>query len=56
MSAARPRNTAATILGDSSGQWDGDALVVTTTNIGYRWFNGNGIPLGPGAAIENGSC
>ena len=23
-----------------------------TTNIGYRWFNGTGIPLGPGAAIE----
>ena len=52
MSAGRPSNTAATILGDSSGRWDGDALVVTTTNIGYRWFNGAGIPLGPGAAIE----
>ena len=22
----------------------------TTTNIDYRWFNGTGIPLGPGAA------
>jgi hypothetical protein len=52
MSAARPGNTAATILGDSSGRWDGEALVVTTTNIGYRWFNGSGVPLGPGAAIE----
>ena len=38
--------------GDSRGRWDGEALVVTTTNIGYRWFNGNGIPLGPGAALE----
>jgi hypothetical protein len=52
MSAARPRSTAATILGDSTGRWDGEALVVTTTNIGYRWFNGSGVPLGPGAAIE----
>ena len=52
MSAGAPSNSAATPLGDSRGRWDGEALVVTTTNIGYRWFNGNGIPLGPGAALE----
>jgi uncharacterized protein DUF6152 len=52
MSAGGARNTAATIVGDSRGRWDGEALVVTTTNIGYGWFNGSGIPLGPGAAIE----
>jgi len=46
-----PSATGATLLGDSRGQWDGDTLVVTTTNIGYRWFNGTGIPLGPGATI-----
>ena len=25
---------------------------MTTTNIGYRWFNGTGIPLGPDATTE----
>jgi hypothetical protein len=52
MSGAAPSNSAATPLGDSRGRWDGQTLVVTTTNIGYRWFNGTGIPLGPGATIE----
>jgi hypothetical protein len=52
MSAAAPGNAAPTLLGDSRGRWDGGTLVVTTANIGYRWFNGTGIPLGPAAAIE----
>lgn len=52
MAAPTPTGTSATLLGDSFGRWDGETLVVTTTNIGYRWFNGTGIPLGPGAAIE----
>ncbi len=52
MSSAAPRNTSATLLGDSSGRWDGETLAVTTTNLGYRWFNGTGIPLGPGATLE----
>ncbi|RPI61180.1 MAG: hypothetical protein EHM50_06095 [Lysobacterales bacterium] len=51
MSTAAPSGTRATLLGDSYGQWDGETLVVTTTNIGYRWFNGTGIPLGPGATV-----
>jgi Family of unknown function (DUF6152) len=51
MSTAAPSGASATLLGDSYGQWDGETLVVTTTNIGYRWFNGSGIPLGPGATI-----
>jgi hypothetical protein len=38
--------------GTSRGRWDGSTLVVTTTNIGYRWFNGTGIPLGPNATTE----
>ena len=25
---------------------------MTTTDIGYRWFNATGIPLGPDAALE----
>jgi hypothetical protein len=52
MSSAAPSNSGATLLGDSRGRWDGEVLVVTTTNLGYRWFNGTGIPLGPDAAIE----
>ena len=41
-----------TLLGTSRGRWDGQTLVVTTTDIGYPWFNGAGIPLGSGATIE----
>jgi uncharacterized protein DUF6152 len=52
MSSAAPTNAGATLLGDSRGRWDGEALVVTTTNIGYRWFNGSGIPLGRNALVE----
>jgi hypothetical protein len=52
MSGAATNNAGATPLGESRGRWDGETLVVTTTNIGYRWFNGTGIPLGPGAALE----
>jgi hypothetical protein len=52
MSAGGPSSTSATILGNSRGRWDGETLVVTTTNIGYRWLNGTGIPLGPGASLE----
>jgi hypothetical protein len=51
MTTAAPSGAPATLLGDSYGQWDGETLVVTTTNIGYRWFNGTGIPLGPGTSI-----
>lgn len=40
------------ILGVSRGRWDGAALVVTTSDIGYSWFNGTGIPLGPNATTE----
>jgi len=47
-----PAGGVRTLLGSSRGRWDGEALVVTTTAIGYRWFNGTGIPLGPDAAIE----
>jgi hypothetical protein len=51
MSDAATSNGGATLLGDSRGRWDGETLVVTTTNIGYRWLNGTGIPLGPSASL-----
>jgi hypothetical protein len=43
---------ARSLLGRSRGRFDGDALVVTTTDLGYRWLNGRGVPLGPDASIE----
>jgi hypothetical protein len=33
------------ILGHSTGRWDGDTLVVETTAINYGYFTTNGIPL-----------
>jgi hypothetical protein len=39
-------------LGVSFGRWEGAALVVFTVDIGYPWFNGTGIPLGPDATTE----
>ncbi len=51
MSTPAASGSSGTLLGESFGRWDGEALVVTTTNIGYRWFNGTGIPLGPGASL-----
>jgi hypothetical protein len=52
MSAAAASAGPPTLLGFSRGRWDGATLVVTTTNIAYRWFNGTGIPLGPAATTE----
>jgi hypothetical protein len=39
-------------LGISRGRWEGRTLVVTTTDVTYRHFNGTGIPLGPAAQFE----
>lgn len=39
-------------LGRSIGRWEGETLVVETTDIDYPYFNGTGIPLGPNARIE----
>ena len=40
------------LLGVSFGRWEGAALAVFTVDIGYRWVNGTGIPLGPDATTE----
>lgn len=45
-------NGGPTRLGTSIGHWDGATLVVDTGDIDYKFVNGNGIPLGPDASIE----
>jgi hypothetical protein len=51
MNGAPPASTAPTLLGVSRGRWEGRTLVVTTTDVSYRHFNGTGIPLGPAASF-----
>jgi hypothetical protein len=48
--AGRARN--APRLGSSTGRWDGETLVVETTDIDYPYLNFSGVPLGPDARIE----
>jgi len=38
-------------MGWSNGHWDGDTLVVTTTQLNWPWFNQNGIPQSPEAKL-----
>ena len=33
-----------TALGYSAGRWDGDSLVVTTTDVDWPWFDQSGVP------------
>ncbi|HEX5421501.1 MAG TPA: DUF6152 family protein, partial [Gammaproteobacteria bacterium] len=42
---ASAQGKAPTILGYSTGQWDGDTLVVSTTGISWPYFDQTGIPL-----------
>jgi hypothetical protein len=39
-------------LGRSTGRWEGETLVVETTDVDYGFFNASGIPLGPDASFE----
>ena len=51
-SAPNPAKRNAPRLGQSTGRWDGPVLVVETTGIDYPHFDGRGIPLAPGARVE----
>jgi hypothetical protein len=46
------RNRAQSPLGNSVGHWDGDVLVVATTDIDYPHFNKLGIPQSSAVRIE----
>ena len=45
MSSDPPPEGESSLLGYSVGRWEGDTLVVTTTNTNWRHFNTRGIPL-----------
>ena len=49
---AAPAGTPDTALGYSTGRWEGDVLVVDTTNISWRFFNSVGVPLSGDAQVE----
>lgn len=40
-------NPASSSFGRSTGQWDGETLVVETTDINFPWFDQSGIPQSP---------
>jgi hypothetical protein len=45
-------NTPATSLGFSVGRWEGDVLVIETTNLSPTWLDGSGLPMkGEGTRI-----
>ena len=39
------------LLGYSAGRWEGDTLMVETTNTNWRHFNTRGIPLSPAVVL-----
>ena len=43
--ADAPANQPYSILGYSTGHWDGDTLVVRTTNVNWPFFDSIGLPL-----------
>ena len=49
--AEAPADEPASDLGYSTGAWDQDTLVVTTTNLSWPWFDNAGTPQSPESAI-----
>ena len=43
---------APTLLGHSTGRWDGDALVVDTHSVDWYFFNASGIPQSAQARFQ----
>jgi len=51
MGVAGSNDTEPSLLGHSTGRWDGDTLVVETTNVDWGHFNTVGISLTEEARI-----
>ncbi|MDH3419700.1 MAG: DUF6152 family protein [Gammaproteobacteria bacterium] len=49
---AAPADYPSSDLGYSTGRWEGNTLVVRTTNISWRFFDSVGIPLSEAVEIE----
>jgi hypothetical protein len=45
MTNSDPDEGIGTIYGHSAGRWDGEALVIETSGIGYPYYNDAGVPL-----------
>ena len=45
MNNSSPGEGIGTVYGHSKGRWDGNALVIETTGIDYRYYNDAGVPL-----------
>jgi hypothetical protein len=48
---AKVESLSKTRLGRSTGRWDGDTLVVTTSRLDWPYFDPSGIPQGPSSTI-----
>jgi hypothetical protein len=48
-----PAHAAHTWQGFSTGRWEGDTLVVTTTHLKAGWIRRNGVPLSDEATMED---
>jgi len=48
---AAPADQSSSNLGYSTGRWEGDTLVVTTTNVSWPFFDSVGIPLSDAVEI-----
>ena len=51
MSSAPPPDAPASPLGYSTGRWEGDTLIVTTTQINWPYFDNIGTPQSARVAI-----
>src|SRR5262249_41487750 len=51
MSDGSAPSTAKSLLGYSSGKWEGKTLVVTTTGISWPYIAPNGLPQGPSSRL-----
>ena len=56
MTLGKPRERGEPRLGTSTGRWDGETLVVETTDIAYRHFNSTAFRSPATGASRSGSA